>query len=201
MVQHSKSYDLFFSYSVDLANEVKSLKKKFTDAGFTVFEPSEIQPGQDLIKETWDALAGSWAVVVLIRPGRIPSTVAVEIGAASAWQKPTYILTTGKGEYHVPFYFSQYQVFDLSDVDKLIERIRDDRSPLTEEQINALKNAYQRLGIPTDKLLMQPASIERLNKMLQEDIGLQVSGERIMQLLLRLRKQGVLTRIRRKKHS
>lgn len=195
MVQHSKTYDLFLSYSADLANEAKSLKKKFTDAGFTVFEPSEIQPGQNLIKETWDALAGSWAIAVLIRPGRIPSTIAVEIGAASAWQKPTYILTTGKGEYHVPLYFSQYLVFDFSDVGKLIERIRNDRSPLTEEQINALKNAYQRLGIPTDKLLMQPTSIERLNKMLQEDIGLQVSGERIMQALLRLRKSGKLPRV------
>jgi hypothetical protein len=199
MVQDGKTYDLFLSYSIDLSDEAKSLKKKLTKAGFTVFEPSKVQLGQNIVKETWDALAGSWAVVVLIKPGRIPSTAAVEIGAASAWQKPTYILTAGKGEYHVPLYFSQYLVFDMSDVDKLIERIRNDRRPLTEDQLYSLKNAYRKLGIPTDKLLLQPASIEKLQKMLQKDIGLQVSGERIMQWLLRLRKQGNLPRVRRKK--
>ncbi|MFA5553678.1 MAG: TIR domain-containing protein [Phycisphaerae bacterium] len=199
MVQHSKTYDLFLSYSLDVANIAELLKKKLNDAGFSVFEPSEVQPGQNIVKETWDALAGSWAVVVLLKPEKISPNVAVEIGAASAWQKPTYILTTEKGKYHVPFYFSQYLVYDVSNVDKLIEQIRDDRKPFTEEQIKVLKDTYQKIGIPTDKLLMQPTLIEQLSKVFQEETGVQVSGERIMQLLLRLRKQGNLPRVRRKK--
>jgi len=193
-----RTHDVFLSYPFELANEAKVVRKKFADAGLMVFAPSEIEPGYNIAEEIWQALAESWAVVALIKPGTVSTCVAVEIGAASAWQKPIYILTIGKGEHHLPAYFSHYQMFKVSQIQKLIQVISKDLKPLTEQERQALVKAYHSLGIPTDKLLMQPVHIEQLNNILWRKSRLRLSGERIMQELLRLRKRGKLPRLRRR---
>lgn len=198
MPKLKRTHDVFLSCSFDLASQAKVIIKKFADAGLTVFASSEIEPGYNIIEETWQALAESWAVIALIKPGTVSSSVGVEIGAASAWQKPTYILTTGTGEYHLPKYFSKYQMFKISEIGKLIQLISKDLKPLTEEERQALVDAYNRLGIPTDKLLRQPAHIDQLNNILWSKSHLRLSGERIMEELLRLRKRGKLPKVRRR---
>jgi hypothetical protein len=193
MPKTKKTYDVFLSYSSDLSSQAKVIVEKFADAGLTVFNLSEIKPSYNIVEETWQALAESWAVVALIKPGSMPPSVAVEIGAASAWQKPIYILTEGKGEYHVPFYFSRFEVFTTSEIGKVVQLISKGLNPLSDEERLALVEAYSKLGVPTDRLFREPGSIERL----KNESGVRISGERIMQELLRLRKQGKLPKVRR----
>lgn len=198
MSRIKKTYDIFLSYSLDLGGQARVIAKKFADAGLTVFDLSEIGPHDNIVKETWQALAESWAVVVLIKPGTMPPSVAVEIGAASAWQKPVYILTEGRGEYHVPFCISKQEVFKISEIGKVVEMISDGLNPLSDEQKKALVNGYIKLRVPTDRLLMEPGSIESLKSTLWKESGIRISGERIMQELLRLRKRGKLPRVQRR---
>jgi hypothetical protein len=196
MPRSKKTYDVFLSYSPDLRDEAKVIIEKFAEEGLAVFNMFEIeQHSYNLGEEVWQALAESWAVVALIRPGGVPPFVAVELGAASAWQKPVYILTEGEVKYNVPLYFSKYHVFSASEIRKVVELILKGLNPLSDEERAALIKAYSTLRISTDKLLMEPASIERLKNMLWKESRVKISGERMMQELLRLRKRGKLPRV------
>lgn len=199
MSKIKKTYDVFLSYSLDLQGQAEAVAKKFADAGITAFDLSELGPAHNVIQETWQALAESWALVVIIKPKTIPPSVAVEIGAASAWQIPVYILIEAEGECHLPEYFSKYETFKSSEIDKVVDLILKGKKPLSDDDRQALAKAYMSLGIPTDRLLMEPGSIERLENVLWKDSGLRISGERMMKELIRLRKRGRLPRIARKK--
>jgi hypothetical protein len=199
MPKLKKTYDVFLSYSIELASQATVVRKKFASEGIIVFTYSEIDPGYNINEEIWQALAESWAVVALIKPGTVSTSVGVEIGAASAWQKPIYILSIGTGEHHLPSYFSNYKMFKISEIGKLIQLILKDLKPISEKEREALVEAYRNLGIPTDKLLMTPANIDQLNKILWRDSRLRLSGERVMQELLRLRKRGKLPKLIKRK--
>jgi len=198
MAKIKKTYDIFLSYSLDLQNQAEVVAKKFADAGLTAFDLSELEPAHNVVEETWQALAESWALVVIVKPSTMPPSVAVEIGAASAWQKPVYILIETEGEYHLPVYFSKYETFKFSEIGTVVELILKDLKPLSDEDRQALAKAYVDLCIPTDRLLREPSSIERLKNVLWKELGIRISGERIMQELLRLRKRGRLPKILRK---
>ncbi|MHC4742012.1 MAG: TIR domain-containing protein, partial [Planctomycetota bacterium] len=66
MPRIKKTYDVFLSHGSELAREARNIAKKLSDAGLTVFDASEIKPGYNVMEETWQALAESWAIVVLI---------------------------------------------------------------------------------------------------------------------------------------
>jgi hypothetical protein len=200
MSENKKTHDVFLSYSFDLREEAKNIIEKFSKEGLVVFDMSEIKPGENFVKEIWQSLAESWAVVVLIKPGVVSPNVAVEIGAASAWRKPIYVIRTeSAGEYHVPLYFSKFEIFKISEIGKVIEMISKDLNPLSDQEREALIKSYKRLSLPTDKLFMEPGSIEKLQNILYDESHVRISGERIMQELLRLRKRGKLPRIRKKR--
>jgi hypothetical protein len=170
---------------------------KLSEAGLAVFDISEIGPRYNIVEEMWQALAESWALVVLIKPGTIPPSVAVEIGAAAAWQKPIYIVTIAEGKYQLPASLSQYELVKSSEISKLVESISKGRKPLTDKDRDALKEAYSRVRIPTDQLLREPRYVQKLQHLLKKEYGLTISGERMMQELLRLRKSGRLPRTRK----
>ena len=198
MAKIKKIYDVFLSYSLDLQRKAEVVAKKFTDAGLTAFDLSELAPGHNVVEETWQALAESWALVVICRPSNIPPSVAVEIGAASAWQIPVYILIEAEGEHDLPLHLSKYETFKSSEIRKVVDLILKSKKPLSDEDREALAKAYVDMRIPTDRLLMEPGSIERLQNVLWKESGLRISGERMMQELIRLRKRGRLPRIQRR---
>jgi hypothetical protein len=108
-----------------------------------------------------------------------------------------YIVTEGEAHYHVPSYFSGYMVFRASEIGKVVESISTGLNPLSEKERETLVKAYTTLGVPTDRLLLEPASIEPLKEIVSKESGVAVSGERIMQELLRLRKRGKLPKLRK----
>lgn len=198
MPRSKKTYDIFISHSSDLRSQAEVVIEKFSDGGLCVFRDSDFAKGSNLANEAWQAIAESWAFVALIQSGTVNPSVAVEIGAASAWLKPIYILKLGQGEYDLPSPLTKYQVFHVSEIDHIIADIQRALRPFNDEERRYLLESYQSLGIPTDKLLTQPAKIDYLNNILLEKTGIKHSGERIMQELLRLRKRGKLPRLRKK---
>ena len=163
MIKLSKTYDVFLSYSLDLRGQARIAAAKLSEAGLAVFDISEIGPRYNLAEEMWQALAESWALVVLIKPGTIPPAVAVEIGAAEAWHKPIYIVTTEEGKYGLPPHISQHEIVKFSQIGKLVDLISKGLKPLTDKDKDALKKAYLRIRIPTDRLLREPRYIQDCN--------------------------------------
>jgi hypothetical protein len=197
MAKLSKTYDVFLSYPLDLHGEAKVVAEKFADAGLVIFDVREIGPSYNIEEEMWQALAESWALIVLTKPGAIPSSMSIEIGAAAAWHKPVYIVTTSKGKYQLPAFFSQYEIVNLSEISNLIKSIYKMRQPLTDEDRNALKEAYSKVRIPADQLIREPIYVQKLQQILRNEYKLNISSERMMQELLRLRKSGGLPRTRK----
>jgi hypothetical protein len=198
MPRDKRTYDVFLSHSLHLSERAKAVAQKFAEGGLAVFDVSGITGGEKIGEEIWKALAESWAVVVLAESGPMPASVAVEVGAASAWNKPVYILTENKREYSVPLYISRCDVFEISDTDKVVELVAAARKPLSDDVRHVLVDAYSKLAVPTDVLLRDPALIEQLRRSVKTNSGVDLSGERIMQELLRLRKRGRLPRLQRR---
>ena len=197
MAKTKKTHDIFLSYPFDLSSKAKAVVGKFEQAGLVVFAVTEATPDQDILQEMWQALAESWAVVAVVKPKMMSPNVAVEIGAAAAWQKPVYILTTGEVTECIDVATPQYHVFPISEIDAVVHAIIKTLKPLDEKGKETLVKAYVEIGIPTDQLLREPAAIDRLNKIMWAKGKLKLSGERIMQELLRLRKKGKLPRAKK----
>jgi len=196
MTTQTQTYDVFLSYSFTEASTANLVERALTQAGLDVFTPSKVQPTEDLEDSLWRALAESAAVVVILSPDRAPgSSTAVELGAAIAWHKPIYIVHGEARSARLPSYLSSFPAYPISRIDDVVQSVMRTLEPLSEEDRSALCDIYTELGIPTDALLRQPAAIETLAREFYSRRRKQISGERLVQELIRLRKRGGLPKL------
>lgn len=190
-------YDVFLSHSLKDQGLAKLVTSTFVKAGLTVFEYSSIQAGQSFTASIRQALAESWALVVLVTRDSLESkSLMVEIGMGLAWSKPTLILHDGVDVGQLPSILSGYQVVPLSHIEQVIEQVRNLREKYDDAQIAALVQVYSDFQTPVDRLVMQPAVLGEIVDSFQQRTGVMASSERLVAELLRLRKQGMLPRIK-----
>jgi len=85
--------DVFLSYAQSDTAWAAVVQQKLGEAGFKVFTVAGVPSGDNASDLIWDALTESAALIALVRgPGGMSKSLAVEIGAAMAWQKPVYVL-------------------------------------------------------------------------------------------------------------
>ena len=168
--------------------------------GISIFNVSEISLcGQELKTEVWEALAGSRVLVALLkRSETLSPSMAVEIGGAIAWEKPVFILIRGGTTYRQPFLLSEYRIFSMTEVNRVVKEIKMLKRESEKIDVNALKKAYVEVGVPTDMLLHSIVLRRRLIQKLRHKYGIMLDFEVVMRELLRIRKQGKLPRIPRK---
>jgi len=198
MARRRPVYDVFLSYPRSMAPEAETIASACQREGLKVFRVSEAPAGERFVRSLWEAMSESRALVALAESGAsVAPSVAVEIGAASAWNKPVYLVTSAKGAYDVPAYLQRYKVLTMDQVQDLIESVLAAQKPLDEKQVNALLLSYVEVGLPVDQLLLQPALLDKLVELFVKKTEREVSGERLMQELLRRRKGGGLPRLQR----
>lgn len=194
-------YDVFLSYSLTEADEARLIQRALTEAGFDVFNPAEAGPegGEAATDALWQALAESAALVVLLHPQREPSAaVLVELGAAMAWDKPVYVVQIGPGTAKPPTYLASYPLYPLSRIDDVAGAVKRSLRTLDDEDRAVLCDVYLDLGVPTDQLLRNPSSLDRLADEFNRRANENLPGERLVQELIRLRKTGGLPRLPKK---
>ena len=190
-------YDVFLSHSLKDQGLAKLVASTFDKAGLMVFEYSSIQVGQSFTASIRQALAESWALVVLVTRDSLESkSLMVEIGMGLAWSKPTLILHDGVDVGQLPSILSGYQVLPLSQIEQVIEQVRNLRKKYDDAQIAALIQVYSDFQTPVDRLVKQPAVLGEIVDSFQQRTGVRASSERLVAELLRLRKQGKLPRIK-----
>ena len=190
------TYDVFLSYSLTDAKSAELVERALTEAGLDVFTPDKVESGADAREVLWRALAESVALVAVVHPERAPmSNIAVELGAAMAWHKSIYVVRTENGSAKAPDYLQEFPIYPISRLDDVVHSIRNALKPLSKKQLAALRSAYLDLGIPTDKLLRDPASIDVLARQFNRRCSAHVPGERLVLELVRLRKAGNLPRL------
>jgi hypothetical protein len=196
MSVHSTIYDVFLSYPLTEKPVAELIERGLQGAGLDVFNPARMETGSSVQDVLWRALAESAAFVVVIpREGVTSSSTAVELGAAMAWHKPIFVISSGNGNARLPAYLSGYQVYPLSRIEDVAQSIQQSLHTLSEEEVSLLHEVYHKCGIPTDKLLFEPASLDKFARTFNARSKVSQSGERLVQELLRLRKAGLLPRL------
>jgi nucleoside 2-deoxyribosyltransferase len=191
------TYDVFLSYSLTEAQQARLVERALAEAGLDVFTSDKLESGLPVSDVLRQALAESSAVVVVVDPQHTPgSNVAVEVGAAMAWHKPIYVVQTEAGKIIVSDYLRDFPTFPMSRLEDVVESVKRSFADLSEEERESLRSVYAKLGIPVDRLLGQPASIDALAREFHAKCRRRVSGERLVQELVRLRKRGQLSRSR-----
>jgi len=198
MSTQTLTYDVFLSCSLTEAAVAELVKRALEEAGMDVFSVSRLEAGAGFQESLWRALAESSAVVAIVHPRQtLPSSIAVEVGAAMAWHKPVYVVHTESGNVRLPEYLGEFPTYPVSRIDDLVQAIARGSKPLSEEERSVLLSVYADMRIPTDKLLLQPAAVDDLARSFNQLCGTDISGERLVQELVRLRKRGLLPRLGR----
>lgn len=195
--QIATTYDVFLSYPLTEAGLADQVVRSLEQAGLDVFWDREIELGENLQDRIWHALAESAALIAIVpSEGPLASNIAVEVGAFKAWCKPIYIIQTTRGHVRLPAYLADCQIYPLSRVDDVVASIKRGLASLTEGECKALADIYGDYGVSADQLVSNPVAIEKFADEFSKRCKKRVTGERLMQELLRLRKSGRLPRIR-----
>jgi hypothetical protein len=190
-------YDVFLSHGAHDSGVAAIVVNSFREHGLGVYAVTTAPIGTDVQKQVREALADSSAAVILLTRSTINSpNVAFEVGAAMAWKKPVYVLYDGISPQEIPDFVKQFVVLPLSGLPKVVEHVRADQKPLTEEERETLAEVYQKMAVPTDQLLIEPSKLRRLTEEFNRQGRCNVKGEKLIQELIRLRKQGKMRKLK-----
>jgi len=197
MSLQTTTYDVFLSYSLTEGRTAELVQRALTEAGLNVFDHARLDPGQRWEDILRSALVESAAVVVVIDPERPPPhDTLFELGAAMAWEKPIYLVHADSGTSRLPDYLHRFRAYPVSGVDDMVRLVKREATRLSAEDRARLLSAYAALGIPLDEIIGEPAYVAALGREFNARRRKHVSGERLVQELIRLSKTGELPPLR-----
>jgi hypothetical protein len=164
--------------------------------GLEAITDADLPPGGNVTDALWEALAESAALVALLPPSGPTTLMSIEIGAARAWNKPIFAITTEPSSVRLPPVLAGTPLYTAGRIDDVIHEITRSRQPLTDEDRNALAKVYAEVGVPVDQFALDPKHLEELVRRFRKATGKAFSGERLLSELLRMRKQGKLPKKR-----
>lgn len=196
MASSARIFDVFISHSaadVQLAEEISNLCMV---NGLTAFRATEsvARRGEDWVDVLWEALSESRAVIAILPPFGPTPSMAVEIGAARAWNKPLFGVLTDPTQKPKPISLEGMHFYTASRIEDVITAIKLSREAFSDDDRAVLANLYANSHVNVDQLALDPINLQRLVKRFARSTGKIVSGEQLLSELLRLRKQGKLSR-------
>lgn len=193
MVKNNATYDVFIAYDHRDAADAQAVADVLHSHGLNVFfDAQQLVAGTNLEDATWEAMAESHALVVVLPKQINSSWLAFELGAAKAWNKPIYAVSAYSSHQNLPATLRKVQILPTSRTDEIARRIATTTDPLTDDDIKHLRDAYIAIGLSVDQLLLQPKQLAKLVKHFNKTSGRHMAGEQVMWHMLRLRKQGHL---------
>jgi hypothetical protein len=196
MATVTKTYDVFISHSTADKATARLVAESLESAGLATFHLGLIQSGENISEEIWEALAESHAVIAIVSTDIVTSAnVILEIGAASAWNKPVFLLLKEASSKRPKGMLQEYPTYPLSRLDDVIRAIQTGFEPLTDDERQILGELYQDVGVPADQLAQSAPLLREITKEFKRRTHKEYSGERLLSELLRLRKSGHLPRL------
>jgi len=202
MIERKYRFDVFLSYAAAERATAEVIRRSLSAEGLRIFDPADAATGETIADAVWKALAESDAFVVVLSADEQPKpNTAAELGAAQAWHKPIYLVSNANGGTRIPTFLSGYRLYPLSRIDDVARAIKKGPPPLTPEEIERLQALYLEFNTPTDQLMKDPTALERLADRFNSKAKANISGERLMYEMLRLRKLGNWPRLGRNRLS
>lgn len=193
-------YDVFLVHHPHDDGVAAMVIREFEQAGCGVYPqlttPVNLVDGIQM--PVMDALVDSSAMVLLLTRTSVESRwFAFAVGVAMAWDKPVVVLHDGIELRSIPEFLNQFQLVPLSNLDRVVQQVQLLRKPLTDSQRDSLASAYRELGVPADQLLLDVKQRRKLASLFSEHEKETVPVNRLLQELIRLRKQGELPKQRK----
>jgi TIR domain len=189
--------DVFLAASRRDAGVAEVVRRAFEDSGLVVFSSATMELGSDFSNAIREAIAESRVFVALLTPSFVRSShLPLEIGGAWAWEKPIYLLLESLSPKDVPSYLKRYKAIPTTKLADAVASIARSAKPLSEQQREQLTRLYADLGVSSDQLALQPDTLDTLTRSFNEAVATRFSPERVLQEIVRLRKQGKLPRLR-----
>lgn len=196
MATATSTFDVFVSHSSRDREFAADVADRLKAEGLQPFHDANVPVGQDISKAIWDALAECHAFIVIVSPDSVPDAMGmIELGAATAWNKPIFVLLNGPASTRVPDALGTYQVYPRNRIDEVLTQIRRNFDSITDDDRRVLVETYSNLGVPADRLSQSPRELQKLVEKFNEKTDKHLSGTRLLSELLRLRKQAKLPRL------
>lgn len=194
MASASKIYDVFVSHAAADATLASEVANACRASGLEAATAAELLPVENASDAVWDALAESRALLAILPPSGPTPAMAIEIGAARAWNKPIYALVTDPTSIRVPAELAGIPRFTTGRIQDVIHSIRSSAQQLSDDDRAFLVQVYSDLGASVDDLALHPKRLGDLTRRFNNARRKAIGGERLLSELLRLRKQGRLWR-------
>jgi len=144
MATVTKTYDVFISHSAADKAIARLVAESLEAAGLATFHLDLIQSGENVSEEVWEALTESHALIAIVSPEDVTSAnVILEIGAASSWNKPVFLLLKQASSKRPKGMLQEYPTYPLSRLDDVIRAIQTGFKPLTLDERQILGEIYQ----------------------------------------------------------
>jgi hypothetical protein len=194
MSGESRLSDVFITHAATEQKLAEHLARTVKASGLNAVTGHELLgAGDNLGDKIWEALAESMALIVVVSRSELTSTVAFEIGAARAWNKPIFVVLADPAEsVTLPAALTRSPIYPPGRVEDLVKAIKNSSQSLTEEERDTLASLYFKIDLSVDQLALNPVELEELVKGFSTATGRVISGERLLSELLRMRKQGGL---------
>jgi len=196
MAPNNKTFDVFISHSARDATLAIEVADACREAGLEAVTNGELLPAADASDALWEALAESRALLTIISPSGPTPSMAIEIGAARAWNKPIYAVVTDPSSVRLPAALTGIRLYTVGRLQDVIRAIVSSIQQLTDEDRALLIRLHADSGTTADQLALEPGRLGGLVKKFEHGSGKSVTGERLLSELLRLRKQGKLLKHR-----
>jgi len=196
MANRSKTYDVFISHSASDAPLAAELANACRASGLEAITERELSPGREASDALWEALAESRAFLAVLSPSGPTPSMGIEIGAARAWNKPIFVVITDLSFTHLPAALSGISVYPPARIGDVIEAVKLSGMQLTDEDRALLAEVFRGIGVSVDELALDPKHLQELVKRFNTRAHKNVPGERLLSELLRMRKQGALSKNR-----
>ena len=193
MATANKTCDVFICHSARDAPLAREFALAFQGVGLESVAAFDVPAGVDESDLLWQAIAESRAVVVILPPSGLTASMAVEIGAAGAWNKPLHVVVTEPAT-PVPLALKGAASYPSARIDDVIKAIGAADETLSDNDRQCLVDLYRDVGVSVDELNLQAVTMAKIVNEFRARTHKAVPGERLLMELLRMRKRGVLPR-------
>ena len=192
MAKDHSTVDVFISYAQQDATLSADIARVMESYDLSVFTEAKLESGANLENAIWEAISESQALVTVISEFSLTAWMAIEVGAARAWNKPIYAVASNPAAARLPAGLQGITIYPFSRVEEIAQEIKRASTPLSETNQAVLIDEYQRLEIPLDLLSLQPKLLSTLASQFRKRTKKRLSSEELLRTLMRLRKQGTL---------
>jgi hypothetical protein len=173
----------------------REVREALTESGFSVVSSLDIVRSERLIGDRLRrAIIGADAVVFLFSPASSDSLVLLQLGAASALDKPIFVVRSGISVDDLPTFAKQFPSFPISHLDEIVASLRRQQqldSVDWEFWKSKLIPYYKKFG-PLNELENDYPHLDKIARSMSEFVKREVSPDEVFYKLLRMKRLGQL---------